>query len=281
VEIERTNPNVLTLRHNGTGEGYEQWYLLIGDVHWDNPLCNRKLLTRHLDEAKAKDAGILCVGDWYCAMQGKYDPRADKSMLRPEHQTEPYLDALVDTAAEYLEPYAEHIVMLADGNHETSIRRKLETDLLERLAHLLHVPHMGYSGFVRYMFAMKDNRGRRTRRVMYWHHGSGGGGPVTKGTIQSNRRAVMLRDTDIVVSGHIHEQWMLIIPQVWINTHGKMMTTEQWHVQVPTYKQEFTPEGGFHVERGRPPKPLGGWWLHFYHENGRPGDVGFEMMTAK
>ena len=92
--------------------------LLVSDMHWDNPHCDRKLLARHLDQAVARNAPILSAGDLFCAMQGKYDKRSDKSCVLPEHQRGDYLDALVRTAVDWFEPYGKHLVLLGDGNHE-------------------------------------------------------------------------------------------------------------------------------------------------------------------
>ena len=49
-----------------------------------------------------------------------------------------YLDALVQTAAEWFEPYASIIKVIGYGNHETSILKNCETDLIQRLADLLN-----------------------------------------------------------------------------------------------------------------------------------------------
>jgi hypothetical protein len=65
---------------------WEQWVLLRSDVHHDNPKCNQALEKQHLDEAAEYDAPIIDNGDLFCAMQGKWDKRADKAALRPEHQ---------------------------------------------------------------------------------------------------------------------------------------------------------------------------------------------------
>jgi hypothetical protein len=234
---------------------------------------------RHLDQAVERGAGILRFGDFFCAMQGKYDPRADKSSLRPEHQVTNYLDALVDTATEYLKPYAEHIIMVGRGNHEESIKRRQETDLIARLCKGLGVNAGGYSGFVRFMFSRAGSG--YSNFPLYYHHGHGGGGPVTKGTIQTNRRAVYLPDAKFVVGGHIHEEWMLTIPRVRLSEAGKVYLDEQIHIQLPTYKQEFDLAGGYHVENGRPPKPLGGVWLRFYYDVSQRGRVGFDLLRAK
>lgn len=268
--------DVLTIRHGATSAGWQQWYLLISDVHWDNPHCDRALLAKHLGQAKERDAQVLSFGDLFCAMQGKYDPRSAKTDIRLEHQGNNYLDLLVDTAAEYFAPFP--MLALTDGNHETTIRSKLETDLTHRLAKAISAHAMGYSGFVRFMFHASG--GGRSSKLLYFHHGSGGGGPVTKGVIRSNRQAVYVPDADIVIGGHVHEQWFLTQPRVRVSPQGRWYLDNQYHLCSATYKQEFDLAGGFHVERGRPPKPLGGWWLRFFHDPTQRGNIGMEFTLA-
>jgi UDP-2,3-diacylglucosamine pyrophosphatase LpxH len=53
-----------------------QEYLLISDIHLDNPKCRRDLLKRHLDQAMEKKAPVFINGDLFCAMQGNKDRRA-------------------------------------------------------------------------------------------------------------------------------------------------------------------------------------------------------------
>lgn len=279
--IERTSPEVLTIRHAGIAAGWEQRYLLISDVHFDSPHCDRKLLTKHLDQAKSTGAGVLCIGDWFDAMGGKNDKRASKSTVRVEDKADNYFDLLPARSFDYLQPYAANLVMMGDGNHETAILKHQETNLLERLTQKLGVgplgtQHMGYSGFVRFMF---NGSGRTSiTKRMYFHHGSGGGGPVTKGVIQTNRRASSV-DADIFVSGHIHEAWAVENVMVKLMDSGRIHLATQTHVQLPTYKQEYG-SGGYHIEKGRPPKPLGGYWLIFYYDATQPGNVGYRLERA-
>jgi hypothetical protein len=95
------------------------------------------MLKRHLDLALKRNAPVIDVGDFFCAMQGKYDKRSNKNDIRPEHQKGDYLDALVKTAANYLEPYAPILTMRGWGNHETAMLKNHETDLTERLVERL------------------------------------------------------------------------------------------------------------------------------------------------
>jgi hypothetical protein len=101
-----------------------QEFLLVSDLHWDNPHCDRGLLKNHLDEAVKRNAAIILNGDTYCCMGGKYDRRADKSLIRPEHNTDRYFDAIVDTSVEWFAPYAKNILLIGYGNHETAIIKR-------------------------------------------------------------------------------------------------------------------------------------------------------------
>ena len=275
--VEHTSPDVLTIRHTGMTVGWEQRYLLISDVHFDSPHCDRRLLSKHLEQAKDSGAGILCIGDWFDAMQGKNDKRGSKGDLKPEDKENAYFNALLNNSSTYLQDYADQLVMVSDGNHDTSIVKHNEIDILELMCDRLNVFHGGYSGFIRFMF--EGNKSNRSSVWAYFEHGSGGGGPVTKGTIQTNRRAAKAW-ADIYVSGHIHESWVLENVVAKPVDSGRVLLATQTHVQLPTYKQEYTMRGGFHVEKGRPPKPLGGYWLIFYYDHAQHGKVGYRFERA-
>lgn len=250
--------------------GDEQWVLLQSDVHWDNPKCLQELVKKHLDEAKQRDAPVLDNGDWFCAMQGRWDKRANKNDLRPEHQKADYLDALVSTAADFLKPYRSQLTIRGKGNHETAIEKAHETSLTDRLVERLrmqgseNVKLGGYSGFV--VFQVNYSGGRRRPFKMFYHHGYGGGGPVTRGSIQTSRMAVFLADADLVWTGHTHDSWTMPIARIRLNQDcTEVEHTRQEHIRTSGYKEDFRDGyGGWHIERGMPPKPIGAKWLRFH-----------------
>jgi hypothetical protein len=51
-----------------------QYILLTGDRHWDNPHSNWKLQKEHLELAKERNAPIIDIGDFFCAMQESTTP---------------------------------------------------------------------------------------------------------------------------------------------------------------------------------------------------------------
>lgn len=71
--IEQTSRDVVTLRHCGVGADWRQRYLLLADVHFDSPHCNRRLLRSLLTEAQETGAGVFVFGDWFDGMQGRDD----------------------------------------------------------------------------------------------------------------------------------------------------------------------------------------------------------------
>jgi len=249
----------------------EQWFLLSADRHWDNPKSDHRLQIKHMEEARNRKAKIIDFGDLFCAMQGKYDPRSSKKDLRPEHQTDAYLDSLVSTATDFFEPYADLFLTIGTGNHESSIQKRSETDLTARLVERLNdrgktnIARMGFSYWV--VFRMRTHGQEVVTKRLYLHHGYGGDAPVTKGTIQTNRMAVYLPDADFVATGHTHNRWIFPIERFRVNNQGRTYFDTQTHVKTATYKEEFTDGfGGWHVERGAPPKPVGAIWMRIYRD---------------
>lgn len=271
-EISR---NVHTIEIHLPKVGDEQWVLLQSDVHWDNPRCDRVKFKKHLDLALERNAPVIDAGDFFCAMQGKYDKRSNKKDLRPEHATGNYLDSLVETAAKYLDPYKKILTVRAVGNHESSIQKNHETDLCERLVERLNANggmsrRGGYSGFIKFSLYSGKTNGKISGIQLYklWYfHGSGGGGPVTRGVIQTNRQAVYVADADFVLTGHTHDSFSLPIQRIKLNNSDVIEQFRQNHIKTGGYKEEFKDGyGGWHVERGGPPKPTGAYWVRFYFD---------------
>jgi hypothetical protein len=244
-----------------------QEFLLVSDLHWDNPHCDRGLLKNHLDEAVKRNAAIILNGDTYCCMGGKYDRRADKSLIRPEHNTDRYFDAIVDTSVEWFAPYAKNILLIGYGNHETAIIKHGETDLLQRFASTLNyatgsaVQVGGYGGTIDIRVLHDTIRG--VNFVVHYFHGHSGGGAVSRGVIHDQRLLAGTEGYDLTWQGHVHE---LYYHQNMIHRYDRSTKTliqKPIHqLRTATYKEEW--DGGymgFHTERGRGPKPLGGYWL--------------------
>jgi UDP-2,3-diacylglucosamine pyrophosphatase LpxH len=253
--------------------GKSQQFLLLSDLHWDNPKCDRALLTRHLKQAQEKGAKILINGDFFCMMQGKYDPRRSKKDILPEHNKANYIDAVIEDAVDWFKPYAKDILLIGYGNHETAIIKNIETDPLQRFADLLNmtcgtsVQVGGYGGVVDFKIT---DAGNRTHVAMKYYHGTGGGGAVTKGVIQDQRMIAMMEGYDVIWMGHVHEMYHHVNMVEAYDSHQKKIKLKEVHqVRTGAYKEEYGDGyGGYHIEKGRPPKPMGGYWM----------EIGFERF---
>lgn len=289
MDVVRTGPTVTTVTMDASGPGWEQWFLLRSDAHHDNLHCDQALEKEHLKEAVAKRAGIIDCGDLFCAMQGKWDKRADPDQMRPELYGKDYLDRLAKYNADFYAPYAKNFVQISPGNHETSILHHHQVDLTAGLAGRLsaaagHGVIAGtYSGWVRFQFT----RGRKSmRKMLRYTHGYGGGGPVTRDVIQSARQAVYIEGADIFASGHTHDAWDMPIMRERIDHLGRARLEEMIFLKLGGYKDEYSPGEGWAVGKGMPPKPKGAYWVKFSHDrrvtNGRSEEgIRIDTMRAK
>ena len=282
-KVEEVSRNVHIVRIDASSPEFEWQCLLSSDRHHDNAHTSHKLERKHLEIVKATKAGIIDVGDLHCAMQGKWDKRADLTAARPEQQNGRYLDSLVECAADFYAPYGENFITIGRGNHEQSILKQHETDLTERTCERMsqlsgHKVHAGgYGGWVRFIFHESQTR-RQMVNLKYWH-GAGGGGPVTRGVISTNRMAVYLPDAHLVVTGHTHDQWLVPIGRERLTQRGGVTMDEQLHVRCGTYKDEYQDgHSGWHIERGGPPKTLGAMWLKFHRDGNH---VRYAVSRAK
>lgn len=265
-KIEPLESGVHRVLFGNQGRG-EMWMLLSADWHWDNPKSRWDVLRRDLEAAKRVGAMVISCGDHFCAMQGKYDKRSSKDSIRPEHQDGSYLDRLVETAAEFLEPYKEVMGLITVGNHETAIYNRHETCLTSRLVERLRLAGSpcrkgGYNGWV--LFGTGNGKSNMQTEAwrMYYHHGSGGDAPVTVGTIAMSRVSQFV-DADCVLSGHLHVRNLSVTAREKVTAQGNRKVYETSLVRCSTYKDEYRPLEGWHLEKGKGPRPTNNpsYWL--------------------
>lgn len=262
MQVEQLTNNI----HKLSLEGRNAQIAILSDIHWDNPKCDRELLKKHLDYCVEHKIPVHINGDFFCLMQGKGDRRGNKSDIRPEHNNARYLDSVIQTAVEWFEPYKDILTVIGYGNHETGIIKWQETDVLQRFVDLFNITHGtsiytgGYGGWMIYELSL-----RGTSKITFNHkyfHGSGGGGIVTKGAINLTRATAMYDNFDIFSMGHVHENSCRNDSIETLVTHlGKYkVKLKDIHLAITgTYKEEYQDGSkGWHIERGAPPKSVGG-----------------------
>lgn len=278
---------MITINFYGCKAGWRQPVLLMSDVHFDNAHCNRDLYRKHLDWALKHDAPIIDIGDLCCVMQGKWDKRKSEDAMRDEYRGGRYLDKIVNVASEFLEPYKDLFAMMGYGNHETAILSRHETDLTERIVESLKAKGASrivkgrFAGWVRFRFWPAGKSTTYTTINLYYHHGWGGGGPVTRGAIDTARMAVYLPDAQIVHTGHVHHAYEMPIDRHRLTRQGREFKDTQIHIRTPGYKDEISCGTGWAVERGMAPRPQGCHVLEFstMSTTGVPPEIKSWRMT--
>lgn len=248
--------------------------LLQSDHHIDNPKTEKDRVERHLQKAKDQGYGVIFVGDFFCAMQGTRDRRGSKKDLLQSHIVSNYFDQIIDEAVEFLEPYADNILIMFEGNHETAVTKNNEISLLYRTTQILtqrsgsEIHQGGYHGFVRFKFSKLESSGKysMTRtKVGYFNHGNWGG-IVSKGSQSVIRYSALVPDADFVASGHTHDQFIIPQAQYKLRGNGTVQMRKQHHIKIGGYKEEFNQKGGWAIERIGMPKPLGCAEIEFVYD---------------
>jgi len=263
MEIIKHAKNIHELKLEGT----HVKIAMFSDIHWDNPKCDWKILKKDLDYCVKESIPIMINGDMFCLMQGQGDRRKNKSDIRPEHNNSKYLDSIVETAVEWWSPYSHLLTVIGYGNHETSIIKWQETDILSRFVKLLNLKNHtnvqvgGYGGWFLINQTVRKPSSTQTMKIRYFH-GSGGGGVVTKGALNLTRALEMYEDFDVFTMGHIHENAARndVRDTIVQGAKGYRQEQKQLHMCLTgTYKEEYGDGSkGWHVERGAPIKPIGG-----------------------
>lgn len=233
--------------------------LQISDVHYDSQTCDRAMLTKHLKEAESRGALVFINGDWFDLMQGKWDPRGSYSGLRPEYKYTDYLDRVISDSAEYLSKFkVKYIIGL--GNHETNIIKRMHTNPISTLCMMLREKgndaiEMGYDGYIKYCF---DHKGSNDSLLQYFHHGSGGNAPRSKGIMTADIDQQQSADADLITKGHDHNKWSLPITVERVNNRGYIHLKTVWHLRTGSY--QGMPDYGWPKEKKFAQPTLGGWW---------------------
>lgn len=273
-KIERLN-DANKVRFNFASTNEEKDVLMISDIHFDSKKCNRPALKKLLDEAVKRDASIMIFGDLLDIMGAKYDPRSGKADIRPEYNTGNYFELVVDDVVKFFGEYSKNILFISKGNHEDSVQRRHEFDLLKVMEYKLRMEYdwkgiLGsYEGWI--MFSGEQLKNKKVSKSFgtvraYYTHGAGGNAPVTRGVIQTNRRSSQIQ-ADLFISGHIHTSWAVPIPQRSISDRGVEEIKDVVHLQLGCFKQSH--RGSWEAQKGFGPANIGGYWVRFYIEDRR------------
>jgi hypothetical protein len=240
----------------------DRYFLLISDVHLDSVHCDRVKLKEHLDLALERNAPVFIFGDLLDLMQGKYDPRSNKADLNPKYNTARYIDEVIKDVVEFLTPYKSILAFYSPGNHETSVEKRIEYGIVDKICYQLEMSQGNYSGYIYCRFFAYLEGSTKVPLIIGYHHGYGQGGVVTRDSISTNRKAVYQPDCNILISGHTHDRWVIPITRNRISRYGESID-QQWHIKTGTYQNAPIDFNGYAIEKGLAPKSGAGIWMKY------------------
>lgn len=267
------------IRTQGPGLKRHLW---VSDLHLDHPGFQADLFHRDMTAACEANATISIVGDIIDVMQGRSDPRSSKGSLLEKLNRPDYFDGVVELAVATLAPYAKNIAIISDGNHETSVLKRQEIDLVRHICRGLE-PHgfLGkrgwYRGFVVFQQVCADNwmaptnsTARASAKVLF-HHGGGGSARRTKGVLDTMAGIDFAEGIDAYVAGHQHTRNMIDHQRHTLDSKYNPRIRSIQGVRCGTYKEDDG-AGGWGVEKNLGPPSLGGQMMSYraVHRAGGP-----------
>lgn len=278
LETKRLSPGSIRYKIQ-TGVPDQIPLLFISDVHYDSRECHRAQFIRHLEQAKQAGALVFITGDLLDVMGTHKDPRSKASDIDPRYLSEDfsYLDMVCEDVTDVLKPYAANIAMISEGNHETKIAAKHDTNPTRRIVKGLQeinpdVAHGHYSGFIQISEKTTFGNSHQTHKfTIHFHHGFGGSAHRSKGMLNVQTEVAKYPDADLLVRGHTHQKWYDPSSiQLRVGRNGRVYRRQLLYLQTGSYKESWGEgQGGFAVEKNFAMLPTGGWWVFLTRESER------------
>ncbi len=259
--------------------------LFCSDIHLDSINCKREILKKHFDEIKRNDGLIFIFGDLFDVMATYGDKRLQREDIDPQfiQRERTYLDLIREFAIEFLKPYAENIVFISEGNHETTIKKFHNTDVLRGVIYALNldpkvnIAYGDYSGWINLRFQTTKTHSKSLN--VHYHHGFGGSAKRSKGMLDVQLEVMKYPDADILVRGHTHQKWYdPSTTRVRLTRKGRIYKDKCRYIQSGSYIDGIGEgKGGWAVQRNFMPTDIGGWYVNFTpvnHKGNMRIDVG-------
>ena len=222
----------------------EFYFGLFSDLHIDSVHFAKDKFIADMNESVAHNARILINGDVFDGIL----PTDRKRYARGQDQfnEDAQINSRIDYAVKLLKPYVDYIDFIGIGNHEASLVKYDNVDMLKLLASELSkyrnlklppIKRGSYQGFLRFWFEAKGGAVRQY--VIYRDHGKGGASPVTKGIINFNRvHTTFIADTYWL--GHTHSS--VIDNSTWTiypDNSGKIIKKQKRSIITAGYNEGF------------------------------------------
>jgi hypothetical protein len=262
---------IITRRTVNADLGQPNFTLLSSDQHLGSACSDHAAIASQFQEAKDIEADIIINGDLFDAI-GPMDRRFDLTTLHPSLRGQKDLaKGIVDMALEILMPFKKHIKIIGLGNHEETWIKYGYNDPVRRVIEELNraggaVKHGSFWGYWTTSFIVPNHRKRPKHKLLYLH-GTGGDSPVTKGTIDFNRKGRNWT-YDCLTFGHKHNLVCAADQIADVSDSGKYIEKKQLNLQTGSYYRNYRQltdgevlDQSYAARSAHPPKPIGGVFL--------------------
>lgn len=183
------------------------------------------------------------------------DKRYAKSM--DETGSEAIVDEQIDEAFAILEPYADRIIGLGEGNHERELVKKTGTNPTKRLCEKLKCEYLGYTWMCVLNMREKDGRGRTV--TVYGSHGWGGGCRTEGGDLTKFSKIMNYYESDLYLFGHTHGLMAKRSPRLSV-VGDKLMAKDRYICVCGTFLKTISPDAipSWAETKGFAPARIGG-----------------------
>lgn len=187
--------------------GDEYTFAPIGDVHYENIACDEKQFRESIKELTDEpNTYVWTMGDLLDCIKHD-DKRYDYMHLN----TRKAMDRLgimtsIKSMVKILQPLADkgRLIGMMSGNHEETIRKRHEEEVMQWMAHELDVPWLTYACFINLKFSRGTGKtASRQLFKVYSTHGYGGGRKVG-GKVNKLLALSEGYDADIYCMAHDH-----------------------------------------------------------------------------
>ena len=254
-------------------EGQPFFRCLLSDLHLGSRHAAHEEILFYMERAKQIGARVLVNGDVFDAI-GPKDKRFALGDLHPDVQDKKDLGrAIVKMGHDLLRPYSSIIDIINIGNHEESWIKygysdpvRLLIDMLNRKKSGRHTVHGSFTGWINTKFVVQGTK-KRPRHKLYYLHGAGGDSPVTKGTIDFNRKGRNF-DYDCLTFGHKHNIVCSVEAIGSVSEAGEYRENRQLNLQTGSFYRNYEQlndetvlDYSYAASKAHAPKPLGGLFL--------------------
>lgn len=237
--------------------------VLFGDTHIGSAYAAKNHFKRFLkDNMDHNNAYLIGMGDHIDAIVPADIKRFQASTIDPTYLADNPDEMLMNQANDFcsmLEQYKDRLLLLVEGNHCESIRKRYGFSIHRMICNNLGTLNGGRSFMM--LLKLTDPVNRRTRSmVIMGHHGWGGGCNTQGGSISKYARLISGYEADLYITAHDHDYWVKKIARISLNNSGKIQHKNQVLCNTGAFMRTLSDNENcsWSESKGFPPRVLGG-----------------------